>query len=242
LLFGLAREAEGGMPQIDHLVRYSTAFTFLLSGLLALEIGIALAGYTPLPVQWVWAIGGVQGLALILLVASILLMLEMQRFLEYFSARVEALESFEDQPPVPVPDGATTLERFTACLLYSGKAHGPVLGPCNVSGTTGEQTFDQVLGERGDRVLVRVFGRVPSEEELRDLRAAAEDVARREGDLPRRVVALVDSELDDLDVDDDTYEFLMESPILDEVGERGRSVQIVAEVEGHYSVLPFTYP
>jgi hypothetical protein len=34
----------------------------------------------------------------------------------------------------------------------------------------------------------------------------------------------------------------MENPIIDTTGELERSVQIVAEVEGHYSVLPFTYP
>jgi hypothetical protein len=173
---------------------------------------------------------------------SILLMIEVQRFLAYVNSRVEALEAFEEQPPISVPEGDTTLERLTECLLYSGKAHGPVLGASELKGIKDSHRFDQILGERGDRVLVRAFDHVPSTEELRALRTSSEDVAKKEGTLPRRVVALIDAEIDDLEIDDETYEFLMESPILDEAGERGKSVQIVAEVEGHYSVLPFTYP
>ncbi|MCJ2539977.1 MAG: hypothetical protein LN414_01755, partial [Candidatus Thermoplasmatota archaeon] len=103
-------------------------------------------------------------------------------------------------------------------------------------------TFDLVIGGPGERVLVRTFKDVPGIDEVRDLRIAAEDVTHREGELPLRVVALVIGEIDDLDVDDVVYDYLMEHPILDDAGELAKSLQIVAEVEGYFSVLPFTVP
>ena len=55
-------------------------------------------------------------------------------------------------------------------------------------------------------------------------------------------MGLVGVEIDDLDVDDIVYDYLMDHPIVDDRGERARSLQIVAEVEGYYTVLPFTAP
>jgi hypothetical protein len=144
---------------------------------------------------------------------------------------------------VPVPEGADVLERFAGCAISRHGMRDPVRGPGELPGASGDRhAFELVLGGPSERVMVRTFDRVPKITDVRDLRTAAEDVARRDGKLPLRVVALVSEEQDDLDVDEVVYDYLMEHPILDESGDWARSLQIVAEVEGYYSVLPFTVP
>jgi hypothetical protein len=142
-----------------------------------------------------------------------------------------------------VPEGATPLERFAGCVLSRHGVEEGDGGAGELKGASGgKHSFDLAMGGPDERVMVRTYKEVPTIDQLRDLRTAAEDVARRDGELPVRVVALVEEEQDDLDVSDVVYDYLMEHPILDERGEMARSLQIVAEVEGHYSVLPFTVP
>jgi hypothetical protein len=242
-LLGLAREAEGEVSQVGGMLRYSTAFGFLLSGMIATELALVSLGLTPLADFWRWSTSAIIATALVLMMASITMHVESLRFFKYFLFRVEALEAYEDMPPALVPPGPTVLARYvqhlitTSGLVESGKA-----GPKELPGKSGRShSFDITLGSAGDRVLIRVYPQVPGIAELREFRNAAKDVAQRDGVLPMRIVALVDSDLEDLDVDDVVYDLIMEHPLVDPDGERERSLQIVSEVEGHYSVLPFTH-
>jgi hypothetical protein len=242
-LLGLAKEAEEEFPQVDDLLKYSTVFTMLLAVMSLVAAGLSLFEASLVPEQLYEAMTVLHVAGTLVLAFAVLLLVETQRFVDYFIARVAALETFESQGPMPVPEGASALERFAGCMLARHGVEGRK-GPAErIVGASGEEhSFDMTMGGPKERVLVRTFDKVPGIQDVRDLRNAAEDVARRDGKLPLRVVALVKEEVDDLDVDDVVYDYLMEHPILDERGEWARSLQIVAEVEGYYSVLPFTVP
>jgi hypothetical protein len=242
-LLGLAREGEGEIPQVDNLLKYCTAFSFMLAMIMMGLAGLTILGGSFAPEDQWMELAVSHLLAMAFLSISVLLLIETNRFVQYFKARIRALEVFEAQGPVPVPMGETPLDRLAVLMQVTGIADDQERGPGTLKGTSGnDHSFDLVMGDVGDRVLVRKYGSIPGIEELRDFRAAAEDVARKDGALPLRIVALVDVEIDDLDVEEIVYDFLMEHPIMDDLGERARSLQIVAEVEGHYSVLPFTVP
>lgn len=242
-LLGLAREAEGEIPQVDNLLKYCTAFTFMLAVIMMALAALTVLGGSFVPEDLWTELAVLHLMSMLFLGVSVMLLVETTRFVQYYVARTRALEVFEAQGPVPVPPGETPLDRLAVCLLATGMAENLDGGPGTLKGTSGnDHSFDLVLGDAGNRVLVRKYGNVPGIEELRDLRAAAEDVAKKDRALPLRVVALVGVDIDDLDVEEIVYDFLMEHPIMDDLGERARSLQIVAEVEGHYSVLPFTVP
>ncbi len=242
-LLGLAREAEEEVPQVDDLLKYSTGFALLLAMMSLVGAAFTLVGVTHVPDQTRVVITLVHVLGCLMMAFAVLLQVEAQRFVSYFIARVEALETFEAQGPVPLPPGETAEERFSHCLLTKGLVEGDARTRVELAGESGgKHAFDLVMGGPGERVLARTFETVPKIDQVRDLRAAAEDVARREDELPLRVVALVTTPMGDLDVDDIVYDYLMEHPILDRRGERAKSLQIVAEVEGFYNVLPFTVP
>ena len=242
-LLGLAREAEGEVPQVDRLFRYSTSFTFMLAGLLALEAPLVFLGYAVVPDGMAVASTAVMAVAALILSFAVVLLVEAQKFLRYYVTRVEALEAFEVQGPVPVPEGDSALDRFRHCLLMTHAVKSVGEGPGELEGASGEShPFDTIIGGPRSRVLVRTLDHIPHIEDVKGLWHAADDVAKKDGRLPRRIVALVTTDLDELDVDDIVYDFLMEHPLEDGRGERVRSLQIVAEVEGRYSVLPFTSP
>ena len=242
-LLSLAREAEQEVPQVDDLLKYSTVFAMLLAMMSLVAGGLTLAGMSLVPEEIIEAMTVVHVAGTIILACGVLLQVEAQKFINHFITRVGTLETFESQGPIPVPDGDTVLTRFAGCVLVRHGLGDEKVGPGELQGVSGDKhSFDLVLGGPKERVLVRAFERTPGIDDVRDLRTAAEDVARRDGKLPLRVVALVSADLDDLDVDDIVYDYLMEHPILDERGEWAKSLQIVAEVEGYYSVLPFTVP
>ena len=242
-LLGLAREAEGEVPQVDRLFRYSTSFTFMLAGLLAFEVPLLFLGYAVVPDGMAVASTAIMAVAALILSFAIALLVEAQKFLRYYVTRVEALEAFEAQGPVPVPEGDSALDRFRHCLVMTHAVKSAGEGPGELVGASGEShPFDAIMGGPRSRVLVRTLDHIPRIEEVKMLWHAADDVAKKDGRLPRRVVVLVTADMDELDVDDIVYDFLMEHPLEDVRGERVRSLQIVAEVEGRYSVLPFTAP
>jgi hypothetical protein len=242
-LLGLAREAEEEVPQVDALLKYSMGFTLMLAMMSLLAAGLTLFGASHVPEGALTTMILVHGLGCVILAAAVLLQVETQRFISHFIARVGALETFEAQGPMAVPEGKDVLDRFTRCVMAKDQLERGDRVAGDLAGATGQKyAFDMVLGGPGERVLVRTYDDVPGIDQVRDLRSAAEDVARKEGELPLRVVALVGKDMDDLDVDDIVYDYLMEHPIIDERGERARSLQIVAEVEGYYAVLPFTVP
>jgi hypothetical protein len=243
MLLGLAKEAEEEIPQVDNLLKYSTMFTLLLALMSIAAAGMTALGVTHVPDSDIDLITGLHIASAMVLAGAVLLLVEAHSFVKYFMNRVDSLETFEATGPMPVPAGKDPIDRFANCVLAKGQAKDYEQVSKQLAGASGQRhVFDMVLGGPGERVLVRTFDVVPGIDGIRDLRTAAEDVARRDGDLPIRVVALVVSPLEDLDVDDVVYDYLMEHPIVDETGARAKSLQIVAEVEGYYSVLPFTVP
>jgi hypothetical protein len=242
-ILGLAQEAEEQVFQMDDLLKYSTTFAMFMAMMSFVAAGLTLLGVTHVPEDGRTFPVVVHLLGTLVLAVAVLLSVEAQRFINHFILRVSALETFESQGPVPVPQGGTALERFAGCVISRQGVDGEGRSAGELEGASGNaHAFDLTMGGPEERVLVRAFEGVPTIHQVRDLRTAAEDVARRDGGLPLRVVALVEEEQDDLDVDDVVYDYLMEHPILDERGEMARSLQIVAEVEGYYSVLPFTMP
>ncbi|NIP35498.1 MAG: hypothetical protein GWN18_11135 [Thermoplasmata archaeon] len=242
-LLGLAREAEEEVPQVDELLKYSTVFTMLLAVMSLVAAGLTLLGASLVPDGLLDYMVLVHVAGTVSLACGVLLQIEAQKFINHFIHRVDALERFEEEGPIPVPEGKTALGRFAGCVLARHGLEGRDAEAKALTGASGDaHAFDMVLGGRGDRVLIRTYDRVPGIDDVRELRTAAEDVARKDRKLPLRVVALVTEEQDDLDVDDVVYDYLMEHQILDESGDWARSLQIVAEVEGYYSVLPFTVP
>lgn len=242
-LLGLAKEAELEVSQLDDLWKASVVFTTLMAFISLGAAGLAALGDTFAPSSWHPLLVSLYLLAALLLFISVLLLVEAGRFVRYFVSRVRALEVFEDEGVMPVPPGDDTLDRLEYCLVGRGYAEAESRSAEALEGSSGKRhAFDMVLGGPGERVLVRTYEGTPGIDDLRGLRRSAKDVARREGALPLRIVALVSEDLDDLDIDDVVYDYLMEHPILDDEGERTRSLQIVAEVEGYYSVLPFTVP
>jgi hypothetical protein len=243
MLLGLAKEAEEEVPQVEDLLKYGMIFTLLLAMLSLLAAGLTLVGATHVPAVDQDITTLVHVISCIILALAVLFQVEGQRFVTHFINRVSALEAFEAQGPVPVPEGKDALDRFAASAMVADLVKDGEGAPEDLAGASGQKyKFDEVIGGPGERVLVRTFDGFPTIDQVRDLRTAAEDVSHKDGELPIRVVALVDKGVDDLDMDDMVYDYLMEHPVLDDTGERARSLQIVFEVEGYYSVLPFTVP
>jgi hypothetical protein len=244
-LISLVHEVEQQVPQVDRMHKYTAAFTVMLLLFLGVEVALDLAGPSKLAGSWFVATVAIQVSAAALLVVSLGLMLEIGRYLRYVNGRHRALEAFEAEPPCPVPPGRDAVERFMRCLAVRGEAgawgDGSAPGPGEAEGTGGRRhRFDAVAGGPGERVLVRAYPGTPTLEEVRALRDDAEDVARRDGRLPRRVVALVAE--GEADVPDEVYSFLLERPVMDVRGERSRTVQVVSECEGFYCPVPFVAP
>ncbi len=244
VLMSLVREVEGYSPQLDRLHKYTAAFTAMLLSLFGVEVGLALAGLATVEGPWLVAVVALQVGTAVLLVIVLGLILEVGRFLRYVRGRHTALETFEMTPPCPVPPGPDAVARYMRCLAAMGEVvdwDEEAPRPVEVEGTGGRRhPFDAAAGEGATMVLVRAFETTPSLEDVSALRAAAEDVARREGALPMRVVALVKE--GEADVPDEVYELLLSSPLTDAKGERSRTVQVVSECEGYYCPVPFVAP
>jgi len=243
-LISLVHEVEQQVPQVDRMHKYTAAFTVMLLMFLGVQVALDLAGPSTLAGSWFVATVAIQVSAAALLVVSLGLMLEVGRYLRYVNGRHRALEAFEAEPPCPVPPGRDAVERYMRCLSVRGEVDGwdgSAPRPGEAAGTGGRNhRFDAVAGGPGDRVLVRAYPRTPTLEEVRALRDDAEDVAHRDGRLPRRVVALVAE--GEADVPDEVYAFLLERPVMDVRGERSRTVQVVSECEGFYCPVPFVAP
>jgi hypothetical protein len=244
VLMSLVREVEGYSSQLDKLHKYTAAFTAMLLTLFGMEVGLALVGLATVEGPWLLGVVSLQVFTSVLLVIVLGLMLEVGRFLMYVRGRHAALEAFELTPPCLVPPGPDAVVRYMRCLSATGDVEGweeAAPRPVEVEGTGGRRhAFDAVAGSGASRVLVRAFATTPTMGDVRALREAAEDVARHDGTLPLRVVALVEE--GDADVPDEVYELLLSSPLMDARGERSRTVQVVSECEGYYCPVPFVAP
>ena len=247
-VLGLTRDVEEQVPQLDRMLKFGSVFALLLMGFVVLQAGLAAFGLSTIHGGWVLLVIGSQAAALVAVAVSIVAMVEIQGFLRYYMARSRSLGTFEAMAPCPVPAGTDPIDRYLSCLEAQGvieEGANPSM-PADLDGMDGHShRFDAAVGGPGQRVLLRLFPRVPALDEVRALHDAAEDVAGRDGRLPRRVVALVvpgEEGGGDADIPDDVYRFVLESPILDATGSRARSVQVVSECEGFYCPVPFIAP
>ena len=244
VLMSLVSEVEEQVPQVDRMHKFTAAFTAMLLAFLGVQFALYAVGLSTVHGTLLLLTAGLQAAAAVLVAASLGLMMEVGRFLRYIRGRHIAMETFAATPPCPVPPGPDVVARFMRCLAATEDLVGWDEGatrPMVFEGLEGRRhAFDAAAGGPGSRVLVRAFDRAPTLEEVRALRQAAEDVSRRDGRLPRRVVALVRE--GEADVPDEVYAFLLESPIMDARGERTRTLQVVSESEGYYCPVPFVAP
>ncbi len=244
VLMSLVREVEQQLPQVDRMHKFTAAFTAMLLAFLGLQFALDAVGLSTVHGPLRALTIALQATAAVLVAVSLGLMMEVGRFLRYIRGRHRAMEAFELTPPCPVPPGPDAVARYMRCLAATGDLAGwdeTAPRPLEFEGLEGRRhAFDASAGGPGSRVLVRAFDRAPSLEDVRALRQAAEDITRRDGRLPRRVVALVRE--GDADVPDEVYAFLLGNPVPDRRGERSRTLQVVSECEGYYCPVPFVAP
>lgn len=247
-LVGIAREVEEQIPQLDRMIKYGAVYALLLWWMQLFQALIIAAGLTTLPAGWVLPVLALQAVALVTLTISTAGLAEILSFLRYYAYRARSLEAFVAMGPCTVPSGPDPVGKYLGCLKAQGVIEAGAVPaiPAELEGRDGRlHGFDAAAGGPGSRVLVRAFARMPVLDEVRALREAAEDVARRDGELPSRVVALVgpgDGAGGDVDIPDELYRYLLDSPIMDTSGTWTRTVQVVSECEGHYCPVPFIAP
>jgi hypothetical protein len=88
-----------------------------------------------------------------------------------------------------------------------------------------------------DAILVKSLPKIPTRDDIDELLAEARELSEGEGIDICRVVALVAADMGDSDIDDELYEHIIEA------GRKARPrdcvLQLVMEVEGTYSLVPY---
>jgi len=158
------------------------------------------------------------------------------RFYRYYSRRHRAITMVASMGPAPVPEGPDPLVRFDRHLRSQPavKAMLEASGAKTDDGPEG-MAATRLYSGRGTGVLVKLFGRVPDSAALDAFLSDAEKLAAKRGISMSRAVALVAP--GGPDIDDTTYDHLIG------LGERTRpggcALQLVMEVDGAYSMVPF---
>lgn len=176
---------------------------------------------------------------------AVLLYLTLSRdmeFYQYYSRRHAALAEVASVGIPPVPEGKAHLERYMRFLkgLPAVKAlltspDGSVEKEPGRKGYAFSRLAQGTAGKEHKGILVKVYDKVPDREELDLLLDEARAFGHRREMNIRLVVALVAADVDDLD--DRVYEHIVE------LGRRTRAadvaLQLVMEVEGTYSMVPY---
>jgi hypothetical protein len=158
------------------------------------------------------------------------------QFYRYYSRRHRAISEAAAVGPASVPEGADPMARFDRYL----RDFPPVKAMLAAPGGKVEEVLDGSPSTRlyrgnGTGLLVRLFDTVPDIAAVKVLLAEAEVLAKKRGLTLSRAVALVAP--DGPDLDNDTYDHIIE------LGERTRpgdcALQLVMEVDGTYSMVPF---
>jgi hypothetical protein len=158
------------------------------------------------------------------------------RFYRYYSRRHRAITGAAAMGPAPVPEGSDPLSRFDRHLrsLPALKAMLEASG-ARIEDEPGGFAATRLYSGQGTGILVRLFGRVPDIAALDAFLSEADSLAANRGISMSRAVALVAP--DGPDLDDKTYDHLIG------LGERTRpgrcALQLVMEVDGTYSMVPF---
>ncbi len=157
-------------------------------------------------------------------------------FYRYYSRRQRAIAEAAAGGLPPVPAGADPMARFDRYLrgLQAVRAMLDAPGGNVVDGPEGAPVTRLYSG-RGPATLVRLFDRVPDIAALDAFLSEAGLLAGKRGLALSRAVALVATGGPDLD--NATYEYIIG------LGERTRpgecALQLVMEVDGTYSMVPF---
>ena len=163
-------------------------------------------------------------------------------FYQYYSRRHGALAEVSALGIPPVPEGKDHQERygrFLRSLPYvDAMLRSPQGGVEKEPGRKGyhfSRLYHGMLGEEHVGILVKVFDKMPDREDLDLLLEEARTFGQKRGFVISRAVALVAADVDD--VDDRLYDHIVE------LGRRTRpgdcALQLVMEVEGTYSMVPY---
>jgi len=157
-------------------------------------------------------------------------------FYKYYSRRHRAIAAAAAFGTAPVPEGPDPLSRFDRHLRSLPGAGRMLDGPdARTEDLPGDGMAARLYSGRGNGILVRVFGRVPDGAALDAFRTEAASLAQKRGMALSRAVALVAP--GGPDIDDRTYDHIIG------LGERTRpgecALQLVMEVDGTYSLVPF---
>jgi len=157
-------------------------------------------------------------------------------FYRYYSLRQRAIAEAAAVGPAPVPEGADPLTRLDRHLRSVPPVKAMLASPGGkVEDGPGGHPSTRLYHGRGTGILVRLFDRVPDIAALEGFLAEADLLAKKRGIFLARAVALVAPGGDD--IDDSLYDHIIG------LGERTRpgecALQLVMEVDGTYSMVPF---
>lgn len=158
------------------------------------------------------------------------------QFYRYYSRRQAAITESAAAGPPPVPEGAGPMARFDRFLRGFPAVRAMLAAP----GGRVEDSPDGAPATRlylgpGNAIVVRLFDRMPGIDELELYRSESSAMAQKRDIALSRAVALVAP--GGADLDDSLYDHLIG------LGERTRpgecALQLVMEVDGTYSMVPF---
>jgi len=158
------------------------------------------------------------------------------RFYRYYSRRHRAITEAAAMGPAPVPEGADPMARFDRHLRSLPAVNAMLAAPDGKveDGPEGARAT-RLYGGNAAGTLVRLFDRVPDIAALEAFLSEAGSLAQKRGLAMSRAVALVGPGGPDLD--NATYDHVIG------LGERTRpggcALQLVMEVDGAYSMVPF---
>lgn len=158
------------------------------------------------------------------------------RFYRYYSLRHRAITEAAATGPAPVPEGADPMARFDRYLRSLATVKAMLAAPDGMveDGPEGAKATRYYSGN-GTGMLVRLFDRMPDIAMLDGLLSESLAISRKRGMALSRAVALVAP--GGADLDDSLYDHVVG------LGERTRpggcALQLVMEVDGTYSMVPF---
>jgi len=158
------------------------------------------------------------------------------RFYRYYSRRQRAIAEAAAPGPAPVPEGPDPMSRFDRHVRVAPGLKAMLAAPDGrAEDGPGGSSGARLYSGDGAGMLVRPFDRVPAIAELETLLAEAKALAKKRGLYMFRAVALVGT--GGADLDNSTYDHVIA------LGERTRpgecALQLVMEVDGAYSMVPF---
>jgi hypothetical protein len=158
------------------------------------------------------------------------------RFYRYYSRRHRAITEAAATGPAPVPEGADPMARFDRHVRSLPPVKAMLAAPDGrvEDGPEGARATRSYSGD-GTGMLVRLFDRMPDIAMLDGFLSESLAISKKRGIALSRAVALVAP--GGADLDDRLYDHVIG------LGERTRpggcALQLVMEVDGTYSMVPF---